>query len=94
MNRGTSNAEHRMKRSPHLTLTLSPPIRVNTLTLSLSHQNGRGNRRGNSRRAQGVIRETGSLRQVQGFNARILWGKSLPSHQNGSGEGKASAPLS
>ncbi len=24
----TSNAEHRMKRSPHLTLTLSPPIRM------------------------------------------------------------------
>jgi hypothetical protein len=24
----TSNAEHRMKESPHLTLTLSPPIRM------------------------------------------------------------------
>jgi len=41
-------------------LTLSPPIRVSTLTLSLSHQNGRGKRRGNSRRAQRVTRETGS----------------------------------
>ncbi|MGA3268257.1 MAG: hypothetical protein ABSE16_15690 [Verrucomicrobiota bacterium] len=75
MNLGTSNIEHRMKaKSPHLTLTLSPPIRVSTLTLSLSHQNGRGKRRGNSRRAQQVTWETGSVRQVQDFNARILRG--------------------
>jgi hypothetical protein len=39
------------RQNPHLTLTLSPPIRVYTLTLSLSHQNGRGKRRGNSKLA-------------------------------------------
>ena len=49
-----------MNPDPHLTLTLSPPIRWE--------------RRGNSRRAQRVTRETGSLRQVQGFNARSYRG--------------------
>ncbi len=105
------NIEHRMKRSPHLislrseatarqALTLSPPIRVSTLTLSLSHQNGRGNRRGNqpslrsygsagSRRAQRVTRETGGLRQVQGFNARTCLGKSLPVWRGEGGKRRA-----
>jgi hypothetical protein len=74
MNLGSENGP----LTPSLTLTLSPPIRVSTLTLSLSHQNGRGKRRGNSRRAQQVTWETGSVRQVQGFNARIASGNSLP----------------
>jgi hypothetical protein len=51
----TSNAEHRMKESPHLTLTLSAPIRWE--------------RRGNSRWPANLARQTGSLSQVHGPNA-------------------------
>ncbi len=100
MNLGTSNIEHRMKESPHLiglrpeasarqAPTLFPPIRVSALTLSLSHQNGRGKRRGNrpslgsfgpagSKRPASLARQTGSLRQVQGFNERFYRGNLSP----------------
>ncbi len=45
---------------PSLTLTLSPPIRWE--------------RRGKSKLGRMVTRETGSLRQIQGFNARMIRG--------------------
>ena len=46
--------------NPHLTLTLSPPIRWE--------------RRGNSRRTRTVLWKPESIRQVQGFNARNFRG--------------------
>ena len=46
------------EKDPHLTLTLSPPIGWE--------------RRGKSKLGRMVTRETGSLRQIQGFNARMI----------------------
>ncbi len=50
--------------NPHLTLTLSPPIGWE--------------RRGNSKRTPIVLWKKWGQRQVQGFNARIFSGNSLP----------------